>query len=240
MQVLLICAVLSVATGPQGWIMEPPPLPPLGWEETITPGFDPPIEVAVVDFYEADAVDRWRYLQGWGPDAVPVLQRLYADPRWKEYQWSIRWYLELVNEPISLEPAFERLPGALTAHLEEIAGPRDGAYYSAYTQEHARSLERAAEVSAIIRDAVRADLPRTAEFIVRKVLDADEEEQRNILDAIERTGAPEGRALLMRLADADISKQTRRSVELALRRVQPSHRALQPVAVVVESENATP
>jgi len=90
--VLLVLPVLAKLA-----IMEIPPLP-VGWELTIIPGFDPCIELALEDTYDAHFEGKTTeqmkaHMAHWGEAAIPELIRLYEDPRWHEYRRTIAGYL---------------------------------------------------------------------------------------------------------------------------------------------------
>ena len=90
--VLLVLPVLAELA-----IMEIPPLP-VGWELTIIPGFDPCIELALEDTYDAHFEGKTTeqmkaHMAHWGEAAIPELIRLYEDPRWHEYRRTIAGYL---------------------------------------------------------------------------------------------------------------------------------------------------
>lgn len=69
-------------------------VPPHGWETHITPGFEPPIEGAI-----AFPPESWRgstagprirdKMDLWGPAAMPVLERMFDDPFWRDYRLQI-------------------------------------------------------------------------------------------------------------------------------------------------------
>jgi hypothetical protein len=86
-----------------------PPLPPLGWEESATPGFQPPIEETLVLKYHAGAEERELYAKQWGEKAVPVLQRLYRDPAWSEYRDVIQKYVLSLGGNVSTASQEEKM-----------------------------------------------------------------------------------------------------------------------------------
>jgi len=116
-RLLFVIAVL-VSTPASALSMAGPPPPPLGWEESITPGFDPPIEETLVFEFHADEDRRKQLAESWGATAVPVFTQLHADPKWSEYKAKIQAYIALLGGPV----AEEKLEQQVRDAFETMAG----------------------------------------------------------------------------------------------------------------------
>ena len=197
--------------------LAPPPPPPLGWEETITEGFDPPIEEVLVDQFYAEEAERNAHIEAWGEEAVPVLQRLYADERWEEYQDVIRGYLNRYGAPATLEPADERLREAL-GEIEQGASRVGDDGLMAF------------------QDAVRQDPAGAADIVLDAYSRAEAEAQAVIFRSFGWIAGPEGDRLLQHMHDAAKSDEVRESVTQRIRAREASARVDEPIAVILERE----
>lgn len=86
------------------------PLPPLGWEERLTPGFTPSVEETLVMEYSATKEEMQKHVSAWGANAAPLLRRLYQDPAWSDYSAKIREYLKqygLSDSELDIRKRFE-------------------------------------------------------------------------------------------------------------------------------------
>jgi hypothetical protein len=97
MKRLLLLLPLLTGIPAFGLSVAGPPMPPLGWEEQVTPGFDPPIEETLVFDYHAQPAEQAEFAEAWGQVALPVLKRLIADPNWAEYKDVIQTYVQLLD-----------------------------------------------------------------------------------------------------------------------------------------------
>lgn len=80
---VLVILMCTTAWGPMG-----APAPgPIGWEKQITPGFDPPIEGVLVYTvaWPHYSVKPEELPAKWGPEALPVLWRLFHSQEWDRY-----------------------------------------------------------------------------------------------------------------------------------------------------------
>ena len=70
--------------------LAPPPPPPIGWEERMTPGYEPPVEEVVVQMsrhhFERNEVTPGEVWKGWDAGAVQVLIHLLEDARWEKFR----------------------------------------------------------------------------------------------------------------------------------------------------------
>ena len=113
--ILVICVLLSTTA----FSLSPPhvpkpPLPPLGWEEEITPGFEPSIESVLVNYAQAENLSkRNEHTASWGENAIPVLMRLSENPKWADYTTIIQEYIALLNDPPLLPLIVEQFPATL-------------------------------------------------------------------------------------------------------------------------------
>ena len=83
----LMLALQSTALMTAVW--GPPLDPPEGWQEAITPGFDPPIEAVLVEKGDMTSEQAEKYMAAWGEDSIPVFIRLYGTPAWAAFQGRI-------------------------------------------------------------------------------------------------------------------------------------------------------
>lgn len=116
---LLVFAAQGVCLTPVPRTGGPPP--PLGWEENVTPGFDPPIEeTLVLNFYLNDA-ERKAVAERWGAKAVPVLRKLLESPLWADYHRNIQHYLAILAVPGTEEEQLARMDELLAKdELDEM------------------------------------------------------------------------------------------------------------------------
>ncbi len=93
----------------------PPPPGPVGWEQEITPGFEPSIESAVINrSYDFDNKSP-EIAKQWGPGAFPVLVKLYEDPRWRAFRGTIVRFMVYADPQEAdryFADAFDRLMAA--------------------------------------------------------------------------------------------------------------------------------
>lgn len=99
----MLLMVAPFAEGTSGPGYAPPP--PLGWEDRITKGFEPPIEYVIAIESGTTNKAMQKYLDSWGDDAVPVLKRLAEEPFWQDYRGKIQKFLQVGN----VEPDWDAL-----------------------------------------------------------------------------------------------------------------------------------
>jgi hypothetical protein len=194
-----------------------PPPPPLGWEATITEGFEPPIEEVLVDHFYADDTERLAHIEAWGEEAVPVLQRLYADRNWGRYRDIVRAYLNLYGAPTTGEPAHDKLRKA----LEDI-GPG------------ASRLSR--DGQGALQDALLHDAALAAEIMLDAFTEADASAQLAILRSTGPIGGSDGDRLLRDMRDAAKSEEVRDHAIQHIQSREAAARVDEPIAVILERE----
>jgi len=197
--------------------LAPPPPPPLGWESEITEGFEPPIEEVLVDHYYADDDQRDAHAEAWGGEAVPVLQRLYADPKWEEYRPVIRIYLDRYDAPTVAEGIMERLWQVLQD-------------FEPHERHQFESLDTA------IRDAWREDPDETHAIVLRAFADAEEVRQEAILRWMQFPAGREGIDMLAEFREAAASERIRDRITARIHAREASERVREPIAWIVERE----
>jgi hypothetical protein len=70
-----------------------PPPAPIDVVKDATPGFTPTIESVVASGEPFGEDSMRRQLHDWGPKAVPVLIRLYEDPAWEKFRWTLMFMI---------------------------------------------------------------------------------------------------------------------------------------------------
>jgi len=197
--------------------LAPPPPPPLGWETEITEGFDPPIEEVMVDHYYAEDAERIAHAEAWGGEAVPVLQRLYADPKWAEYRRVIRDYIERLDAPATPGDALERLREVLVD----------------FPPGSNRRLEA---LNNALADAIRADAEQARKLFLEAFAESDEGIQGWLLLASVARSGQESAAILDDLLPHAHSDEVRSTIEGRMAHAASIARAHEPIAIVLGRE----
>jgi len=103
-----------------GLTLEPYSRPPgpIGWETRITTGFDPPVEYVLVFGVEpGESYDDLS--ERWGPDAKPLLMRLYRDPDWRRQKHTALNLLAQYADPDVAAFAREEMPKLIETPVED-------------------------------------------------------------------------------------------------------------------------
>lgn len=193
-----------------------PPTPPLGWEEAITEGFDPPIEQTLVEhFYDLRGTRR-AHADAWGDDAIPVLQRLYADTEWRRFRPVIREYLDIFDAPAR--------SGDVVGHFQEIL-----------PEAAKMELTAGQDFQGAFRDAVRVDADAALAFYRETFAASGAEGQTHLLRLVPSAG-PHRHDLLESLLPDTASDEVRAQINRIIELNASARRAQEPIARIVEQE----
>lgn len=194
----------------------PPPDPPLAWEETVTPGFDPPIEETLVMHYHAEDAVRAQHAEAWGSDTSLVLMRLHDDPKWSEYRPLIQSYLLLLGGNVPVE----ELEAQLRVLFDRVSTGNDlddSEWQLIYRMRH----DATENMRVIIRDAFAA---------------ADAETQSNMTHHLNHFAGAYRIAYLESCLPLAKSDAAQRNIEQSIESVRAQARADEPMAKIVEAE----
>ncbi len=188
------------------------PLPPLGWEERLTPGFAPPVEETLVMEYSATKEEMGKHVSSWGDSAAPVLRRLYQDPAWSDYSAKIGEYLQqygLSDSELDIRKRFEYL---LT--LPE--------------------LERTdyAEFRSILETLARDDMPYLKKAVMRTVDKASMRAFYQIVSTLQQSPSPELITFLEALSQLDNGDDKNRHIADVVERMKSRLRAQEPMSQI--------
>lgn len=186
------------------------PLPPLGWEERLTPGFAPSVEETLVMEYSATKEEMGKHVSSWGDSAAPVLRRLYQDPVWSDYSAKIREYLKqygLSDSELDIRKRFEYL---LTAP----------------------ELERTDfdELRSILETLARDNMPYLKKSVMRTAVKASMGTIYQIVRTLQQTPSSEMIAFLEALSQSEDGDKERKYIANTVERMKSRLRAQEPMA----------
>jgi hypothetical protein len=199
-----------------------PPPGPIGWETRIAPGFDPPIEYVLVFHSPGPGQDKAfdEAVGAWGPEAAPVLIRLYRDPAWQVHRRAILDLLRRLDTP------------AVTSFLVEeakavLAAPPTGNRHDVSVQS---LLGMLAKPDAATADGIASSVLSDA---------ASPHYESAIAYFITRAGQENGancRAKLEEIAAKTDNERLRERILRSLKTQDAQARAHEPMGVVLDRE----
>lgn len=222
----IVALILFLTPMAHASMMAPPDPPPVGWEERITPGFDPPVEYLFVyqlpdvplNYLNDDGVRE--LLQRWGQDPAPVLIRLLGDTGWHSYHHQILHFLLQTKSPTALEYVKGKLAQVLRV---EKPAPEDQFRLSEWL-DHVWQLEQSTAEQQLLEGLQHPAAPFYTGYVlhlIRRAHDAGDTAYFQQLDRVR--------------VDAVVENQ-RQSVGSSLEQLAAQRRALEPMAKVPAEE----
>lgn len=212
--------VLAWAWGAPASIMWEPPVPPPGWEKNVTPGFEPGIEPTLVEWgntppHQKNNDGVRERMQAWGPKAVPVLAKIYADDAWKGYR------------------------GFIVAAMTVSGIPEAHAWLKERYLETVRATDKSDEwrqqVYQLSHALAQTGAEGSADLLAEQALKGDGEIQQAAISALSSMPSERSLKVFRELASREDQAKL---MEYYLPGMEGRVRAQQPMAAVLEKEKA--